>query len=205
MGGVCTSLPPLKRWQGQGTAGGLGGGHSGAGPEALGRAPNREGTLQSQPVLSSIEWEKQPRCFLRTPRCHKPTFQISSLVAQSVNNLLAMWETWVRFLGWETPLEKGITTHSSILAWRIPWTEEPGRLQSMGVTKSQTWLSDFHFLFFPNILLFSSNFRSMSVDTGLRVFFFPPTPTLKTRNLLITPSAPTNASFSNWPGDVVAA
>ena len=45
-----------------------------------------------------------------------------------VKNLLAMWEIWVRSLVWEDPLEKGMATHSSILAWRIPWTEEPGRL-----------------------------------------------------------------------------
>ena len=43
-----------------------------------------------------------------------------------------MWETWVQSLGWEDTLEKGMTTYSSIVAWRIPWTEEPGRLQSMG-------------------------------------------------------------------------
>ena len=49
-----------------------------------------------------------------------------------VKNLLAMWETWVRFLGWEDPLENGIATYSSTLAWRIPWTEEPGGLQFMG-------------------------------------------------------------------------
>ena len=53
------------------------------------------------------------------------------LRAQSVKNLPGMQETWVRFLGWEDPLEEKMTTHSSILAWRIPWTEEPGRLQSM--------------------------------------------------------------------------
>ena len=53
------------------------------------------------------------------------------LVAQSVNSLPAMWETWVHSLGWEDPLEKEMATHSSILAWRIPWTEEPGGLQSM--------------------------------------------------------------------------
>ena len=47
-------------------------------------------------------------------------------------NLPAMHETWVRPLGWEDPLEEGMATHSSILAWRIPWTEEPGGLQSMG-------------------------------------------------------------------------
>ena len=62
----------------------------------------------------------------------------ASLVAQMVKNLSAMWETWVRFLGWKDPLEEGMATHSSILAWRIPWTEEPGGLQSMGSQKSQT-------------------------------------------------------------------
>ena len=49
-----------------------------------------------------------------------------------VKNLLAMWETWVQSLGWEAPLEEGMATHSSILAWRIPRTEEPGGQQSMG-------------------------------------------------------------------------
>ena len=58
-----------------------------------------------------------------------------------VKNLPALKETRVRSLGWEGPLEKGMTTHSSILAWRIPWTEEPGRLQSLG-SQSQTQLSD---------------------------------------------------------------
>ena len=49
-----------------------------------------------------------------------------------VKNLPAVQETWVRSLGQEDPLEKGMAAHSSILAWRIPWTEEPGRLQSIG-------------------------------------------------------------------------
>ena len=62
----------------------------------------------------------------------------ASLAAQLVKNLPAMQETWVRFLGWEDPLEKEIATHSSILAWRIPWTEEPGGLQSMGSQESGT-------------------------------------------------------------------
>ena len=53
-------------------------------------------------------------------------------MAQMVKNLLAMQETWVQSLGQEDPLEKGMATHSSILAWRIPWTEESGGLQSMG-------------------------------------------------------------------------
>ena len=56
----------------------------------------------------------------------------ASLVAQTVKNLTAMWETWVQSLGWEGPLEKGMATHSSILAWRTPWTEEPGGLQFIG-------------------------------------------------------------------------
>ena len=51
----------------------------------------------------------------------------ASLVAQLVKNLPAMWEIWVWSLVWEDPLEKGTATHSSILAWRIPWTKEPGR------------------------------------------------------------------------------
>ena len=55
-----------------------------------------------------------------------------SLIAQLVKNLPAMQETWVRFLGQEDRLEEGMAPHSSILAWRIPWTEEPGGPQSMG-------------------------------------------------------------------------
>ena len=56
----------------------------------------------------------------------------ASLVAQSVKYPPAMQETWVQSLGWEDPLEKEMATHSRILAWRIPWTEEPGGLQSIG-------------------------------------------------------------------------
>ena len=57
-------------------------------------------------------------------------------MAQIVKNLAAMQETQVQFLGWEDSLEEEMATHSSILAWRIPWTEELGRLQSMGSEKS---------------------------------------------------------------------
>ena len=53
-------------------------------------------------------------------------------MADTVKNLPAMLETWIQSPGWEDPLEKGKATHSSILAWRIPWAEEPGGLQSMG-------------------------------------------------------------------------
>ena len=54
-------------------------------------------------------------------------------MAQTVKNPPAMRETWVRSLGWEDPLEEGMATHSSILAWRIPWTEEPGGLRFTGL------------------------------------------------------------------------
>ena len=69
----------------------------------------------------------------------------SSLVAQMVKSLPAMRETWVQSLGWEDPLEKEMATHSSILALRIPWTEDPDRLH--GVAKSQTQLNNFTFIF----------------------------------------------------------
>ena len=59
-------------------------------------------------------------------------------MAQAVKNLPAMQETWGQSLGQEDHLEKGMATNSSTLAWRIPWTEEPGRLQSMGSEKIQT-------------------------------------------------------------------
>ena len=60
---------------------------------------------------------------------------LASLVAQMVKRLPAMQKTWVRSLGREDALEKEMATHSSILAWKIPWTEEPGRLQSMGLQR----------------------------------------------------------------------
>ena len=67
----------------------------------------------------------------------------SSLVAQMVKHLPAMWETQVRSLGRENPLEKEMATHSSTLVWKIPWMEEPGGVH--GVTESQTRLSNFTF------------------------------------------------------------
>ena len=60
------------------------------------------------------------------------TQSLASLVAQLVKNLPVMQKTWVQFLGQEDPLEKEIATHSSIIAWEISWTDEPGELQSMG-------------------------------------------------------------------------
>ena len=65
----------------------------------------------------------------------------ASLVAQLVKNLPAMWETWVRSLDWEDPLERGMATDSNILAWRIPWT-----CIVYGILKSQMGLRNFHSL-----------------------------------------------------------
>ena len=70
----------------------------------------------------------------------------ASLVAQTVKRLPEMRETWVRFLGQEDPLEKEMAIHSSTLAWKIPWTKEPDRLQSMGRKESDmTERLHFHF------------------------------------------------------------
>ena len=68
-------------------------------------------------------------------------------MAQMVKHLPGMRETWVRFLGWEDPLEKEMAIHSSTLAWKIPWTEDPDRLQSMGSQRATffLFLSDFTF------------------------------------------------------------
>ena len=70
----------------------------------------------------------------------------TSLVAQTVKRLSTMRETWVRSLGWEDPLEKEMATHSSTIAWKIPWTEETGRLQSMGLQRvGHNWVTSLSF------------------------------------------------------------
>ena len=71
-------------------------------------------------------------CALKGSVNHNITHLVTSLVAQMVKHLPTMRETWVQSLSREDLLEKEMATHSSILAWRIPWMEEPGRLQSMG-------------------------------------------------------------------------
>ena len=76
------------------------------------------------------------------------SFQVF-LVAQMVKNLPAMQETQVQSLGQEDPLEKVMATHSSILAWKIPWAEEPGGLQSVGLQRvGHSWVTNFTFIFF---------------------------------------------------------
>ena len=69
---------------------------------------------------------------------------MTSLVAQMVRHLSTMQETWVQSLGWEDLLAKEMATHSRILAWKIPWTEEPDRLQSMGLQRvGHDWATSF--------------------------------------------------------------
>ena len=72
----------------------------------------------------------------------------ASLMAQTIKNLPAMWESWVQFLAWEDPLEQGMATHlpmASILVWRVPWTEKPIRLQSMGMQRVRhDWVTKTH-------------------------------------------------------------
>ena len=92
------------------------------------QSPGIQPTLESPGAVKCSRIQGSNPCLAGLPRV--------SLVAQSVKNLPAMQETRVRFLGQEDPLEKEMATHSSILAWRIPWTEEPGEPQSMGSQES---------------------------------------------------------------------
>ena len=77
------------------------------------------------------------------------------LVPQTVKHLSTVWEIWVQSLGWEDPLEKEMAIHSSTIAWKIPWTEEPGRLQSMGLQRvGHDWVtsrSRYQIMWFANI------------------------------------------------------
>ena len=88
-------------------------------------------------------------------------------MAQSLKPLPPMQDTWVRSLGWEDPLEKEMVTHFSILAWRIPWMEKPGRLTVHGVAKSRTWLNDFTFTFSPGNFLPPSDRETSHLYSGV--------------------------------------
>ena len=84
---------------------------------------------------------RDPSAIPRSGRCpaegvgYPLQYSWASLGAQMVKNPPAVQETWVQSLGWEDALEEGMATHSSILVWRIPWTEKPGRLQSIGLQR----------------------------------------------------------------------
>ena len=107
----------------------------------LGSSAGKESTFSSRDPVSIPGLRRSPGEGIG----HPLQYSWASLVTQTVNNPPAVWETWVWLLGWEGPLEEGMTTHSSILAWRIPMNRMPGGLQSMGlqriwVTKHSTWL-----------------------------------------------------------------
>ena len=95
--------------------------------------------------------------------------QWASLVAQMVKGLPAMRETWVQSLGQNDPLEKEKATHSSILAWKIPRTEEPGGLQSRGVTKESDMTEQLHFL---DSFAFLMYFSVFSIFLKMNMFCF---------------------------------
>ena len=99
---------------------------------------------------------------------------VTSLVAQMVKNLPAMQETWVQSLGQDDSLEKKMATHSSILAGRIPWTEEPGRLQSMGSQRvGPNWATNIHTLAFIQIDTRSTHNLSCEIKDVSRNYQMP--------------------------------
>ena len=109
-------------------------------------------------ILYHLNHQRSPYLYLYL---YIPDF----MVAQTVKRLLTMQETRVWSLGREDPLEKEMATHSSTLAWKIPWTEEPGRLQSIGL-QSRTWLSDFTFTFH---FMYASSVASRETEMDRRV------------------------------------
>ena len=94
-------------------------------------------------------------------------------MAQRLKHLPAMRETQVRFLGWEDPLEKDMATHSSTLAWRIPWKEEPGRLQSMGLQRVRhDWVTNYYY---PLIIQYALDFWVITKNLFLVTWSFQQT------------------------------
>ena len=99
----------------------------------------------------------------------------SFLVAKTIKNLPAMQETWVRSLGQKDPLGKGMATHSSILTWRIPWTEEPGGLHSMGSQSVRhSWATNTFtlFLFFAVVFFYYLVFKTLICSVTESCLFF---------------------------------
>ena len=118
-------------------------------------------------------------------------------MAQRLKHLPAMWETWVPSLGWENTLEKEMATHSSILGWRIPWTEEPGGLQSMGRKESDTTERlHLHFTVFHTLKGFGIvNKAEVDVFLELSCFFDDPA---EVGNLIFVSSAFSKSSLNIW-------
>ena len=105
----------------------------------LGWSPS---TLEPAPSSTGLQWLSTSPVSLSLARYR------ASLVAQMVKHLPTLHETWVQSLGGEDPLEKEMAIHSSALAWKSPWTEEPGRLQPMGLQRvGHDWVTSLHFHF----------------------------------------------------------
>ena len=119
-------------------------------------------------------------------------------MAQTVRSLPAMWETWVQSLGWKDPLEKGMATHSSILAWKILWTEEPGGLQSMGSQRVRhDWVTSL-FSFFPVFLVKSITTHQLFISEMQKSVLIPSGPSSHETqsNLVNTPNFLLNSYLS---------
>ena len=93
-------------------------------------------------ALAATLGHLEPYLFIHSSICSFNNYTRAYLVAQTVKNLSAMWETWVQSLGWEDPLEEGMVTHSSLLAWRIPMDRGAWWVTVCAVTKSRTQLSN---------------------------------------------------------------
>ena len=93
--------------------------------------------MNGQLVEKQIQWLRNTERCSSSPKVRGMQIndEMTSLVAQTVKRLSKIRETWVQSLGQEDPLEKEMAIHSSTIAWKVPWTEEPGRLQSMGSQK----------------------------------------------------------------------
>ena len=102
---------------------------------------------QKSMFISNVTFFLVEKFILNTINAYLYIYTWASLVAQRLKHLPGMWETWVQSLGREDPLEKEMATYSSTIAWRIPWREEPGRLQPMGSQRvGHDKRLDFHFL-----------------------------------------------------------
>ena len=98
---------------------------------------------------------------------HASKIMLQFLQARLVKHLPAMWETWVRFLGWEFPLKKEMATHSSTLTWKIPWKEETDRLQSIGLQRvGHDWATSLHFTSSCFSCTWTENFQMYKLDLG---------------------------------------
>ena len=96
---------------------------------------------------------------------------LNDILAQTVKNLHAIQETQAQSLGWEDPLEKGMATHSSFLAWKTPRTEELGRLQSMGCKESDTTEVPIIFTYWPILVIMRNTGTRDWKSTGISLFF----------------------------------